>query len=108
MDKSFSSRLRFCLEHYDMTASDLSAKTRITEATITNILSGQIAPDLQDLLLIAGTLDVSSDFLLGLSDIPEDKILVQSYSAATPNDRILIWAILKKYGADYAKLTDGP
>lgn len=60
----------------DMTAADLAREAGVSKATLSLILNGQRAnPTASVVLAIARALDVSSDYLLGLSSEPEPREL---------------------------------
>ena len=105
--KNFSNILYNLLKQRGMTQKLLAEKAHTTEATISRYLSDTKRMPRADLVAsIAEALDVSTDYLLGLSPIAsrhslsaEMEELLSCYSKATENDRKVIWAVLDKYQA---------
>lgn len=105
--KNFSNILYNLLKQRGMTQKLLAEKAHTTEATISRYLSDTKRMPRADLVAsIAEALDVSTDYLLGLSPIAsrhslsaEMEELLSCYSKATENDRKVIWAVLNKYQA---------
>lgn len=64
----FSDRLRLVMNVRQCTVQDLAAKIYISESTISMYRSGRRSPHIDVLYLIAKELQVSSDFLIGLTD----------------------------------------
>ena len=65
---NFSDRLKVVMELRECSVSDLAEKIYISKTTVSMYRNGERLPSLQVLCLIAIELDVSTDFLLGLSD----------------------------------------
>lgn len=66
----FSDRLKDALGIRGLRPIDLSRLSGINSGQISKYLSGDAEPKAETILVIAKTLGVSSDFLLGLSDDP--------------------------------------
>ena len=64
----FSDRLKVVMELRECGVSDLAEKIYTSSATVSMYRNGERLPSLQVLRLIAIELQVSTDFLLGLSD----------------------------------------
>ena len=64
----FSDRLRLVMNVRQCTVQDLAAKIYISESTISMYRNGRRSPHIDVLYLIAKELQVSSDFLIGLTD----------------------------------------
>lgn len=62
-------RLKMLLEDYDMTQFELSKRSNVTEATISNFLNCKQLPKLEVVSKIADVLNVSVDYLLGRTNI---------------------------------------
>jgi len=93
----FSSRLLECMELKDMTAAELSSASDISPANISRYISGQRVPTYDNLAKLSASLGVSSDYLLGLSDVPESSQLLSLYSMASNEDKKVIWTLLSRY-----------
>lgn len=74
-----SIRLRNLLDEKQMSQSELSKKSTVTEATISNFLNCKQLPKLEVVSKIADVLGVSVDFLLGRTDIPKNNIDLSKY-----------------------------
>lgn len=77
---------------------ELSALSGVTTATISRYLNGLRQPTVENLVLLADALCVSVDYLLGLHDVPDDKMLTFAYSIASCDDKRVIWTLLERYG----------
>ncbi len=84
----------------------LAERAQTTEATISRYLSGARSPENFTILKnVALILNVSSDYLLGVTDNPfekgtlpaEVKDLLTFYLRAGDADKKILWAILDKY-----------
>lgn len=96
--KKFSERLSCCMEQCGLNGADLSALSGVTTATISRYLNGLRMPTVDNIILLADTLNVSVDYLLGLHDVPDDKILTATYAIASCDDKRVIWTLLERYG----------
>lgn len=65
----YGKRLKEVLEELEVKQSELAKSCYITEATISNYISGKQLPKLGVVERIANRLNISVDYLLGLSDI---------------------------------------
>ena len=72
----------------------------MSAATISRYLCGLRCPTVENLSRIAAALNTSSDYLLGLNDVPDSKKLIDSYSAASCDDKRVIWTLLERYGGN--------
>lgn len=66
----FSERLRMLRKQRGVTQAELGKILQYGCTAITNYESGRNQPSLQDVIKLADFFDVSTDFLLGYSDIP--------------------------------------
>lgn len=66
---SFKNRLKFALDSQDLRAVDLCRKTKISQSTMSQYMSGYAEPKKARLQLIADTLNVNPTWLMGL-DVP--------------------------------------
>ena len=53
------------------------------------------------MIKLADALDVSVDYLLGLHNVPDDKMLVSLYSVASSDDKRVLWTLLERYGGNH-------
>lgn len=74
----FCERLKELRLKSEMTQDDLAKKLNISTSTISFYESGAREPNLSTLISIAEIFNVSTDYLLGLTDIslPEDEVKV--------------------------------
>ncbi len=111
-DGIYGRRLKEVLEEKDVKQSELAKRTGITEATISNYISNKQLPKLGVVEKIADTLNISVDYLLGLSDIKcyyynedyldEDKLLIGGNKEYI--DLILQWVKKDKNITDQEKV----
>lgn len=104
--KNFSKRLSLCMEQCGVNGRELSASSGVTAATISRYLNGLRMPTVGNVILLADSLNVSVDYLLGLHDVPDDKILTAAYSIASNADKRVIWTLLERYGGKHGATTD--
>lgn len=103
--QSFSTILYNLLKQKGISQRMLAEMAHTTEATISRYLTDTKRMPRVDLVVsIADALNVSTDYLLGLTSIPtrqslsaDIEELISCYSAATESDRKVIWAVLDKY-----------
>lgn len=109
MDYSvFRDRMNYLFEGRGLTRQALAAELGISTPSISRYLSGDRAPDLPYLLIIADYFHVSIDWLLGLEDgrqalNDEMHEIAHLYSIASVDDRKVVQAVLDKYrgASDY-------
>lgn len=85
--------------------------TNLTEATISRYLSGTHIPNIEYTAIIAETLQVSIDFLLGLSDstqpneppTAEMRALFSAYDRADPHAQKMVWMQLEPFMTEFEK-----
>lgn len=103
---TFSDRLKSSIEMRGVTQKWLADSANTTEATISRYVKEVNNPAILEILTeIATALNVSSDYLLGLTNLPyskesispEEKILLSCFSRASEDDRRVLWALLDKY-----------
>jgi transcriptional regulator with XRE-family HTH domain len=71
----FTDRLNYAMSQKDMTAAELSRKTGISEAALSNYRKGKYEPKRKQLYLISLALNVSPSWLMGLDlEENEDKL----------------------------------
>ena len=69
MELLFAQRLKELRKEKGLTQADLSSRMGYGYTTIGNYEKGRNEPSLSDLMLICEVLDVSADYLVGLSDV---------------------------------------
>ena len=98
--------IRNILEERNISQKWLADKIGITPATLSRWITGENEPATLDAIVnTAKVLNVSSDYLLGISPVPyvkkdfrpEEKILVNCYRRATDDDITVLWALMNKY-----------
>lgn len=103
----FGARLKEAMSERGLTGRELAAKAGTTEATVSRYAGGERHPDGFAVLAgLARALNVSSDYLLGLTNNPfakgslpaEVKNLLAGWLRADEGDRAVIRAVLAKYG----------
>ena len=99
--EKFSRRLSFCMKQRKLNGAELSALSGVTTATISRYINGLREPSVSNVILLANALNVSADYLLGLHDVPDAKILIEAYSIASTSDRRVLWTLLEKYGGTH-------
>ena len=62
-------RIRKARQQAGLTQENLAEQTNLSRASIARFELGDIEPKLQNLVLIAEALNVTTDYLLGLSDV---------------------------------------
>jgi len=102
---SFTERLRRALDMSGLEQHELAKNAGTTQATISRYLKAQTEPAIFIVVRIANALNVSVDYLCGLTDAPTpresmdaDKLmLLECYGRTTIRDRKLIWEVLSDY-----------
>lgn len=114
--QNFSNILYNLLKQKGISQRMLAEMANTTEATISRYLTNARRMPRADLVIaIAEALNVSTDYLLGLTSNParqslsaENEELLRCYSYASDNDRKVIWAVLDKYqDTDYKAAASG-
>ncbi len=101
--EDFRLRLGSLMASHGLNRSELSDATGIARPTVSRYLSGDRQPDLPYIIKLAEYFNVSIDWLLGIGEdryekMPADVVeFVRLYSLATPDDRMVIKAVLQKY-----------
>lgn len=114
---TFANRLQDSINMRGVTQSWLAEKANTTEATISRYANARRELSSFDTIAaIAKSLNVSSDYLLGLSNVPdaqvslppEQVILLKCFAKISDADSAVLWALLDKYMSpgDRAKLDD--
>ncbi len=99
----FRKNLKHLLYARGTTIREFSEGISINPATISRYLSGDRTPDLPYVVKIAEHFNVSIDWLLGLNGdqfnvMPKEvQEVANLYSLASPDDRMVVQAVLGKY-----------
>ena len=102
----FSERLQEAIKLRGVTQRWVADRANTTEATISRYAKAVHDPAVIEILAgISKSLNVSSDYLIGLTNVPEvrkslpseQKILLDCYSKISESDSIVLWALLDKY-----------
>lgn len=102
----FSERLQEAIKIRGVTQRWVADRANTTEATISRYAKAVHDPAVIEILVgISKALNVSSDYLIGLTNVPEirksipaeQKILLDCYSKISESDSVVLWALLDKY-----------
>lgn len=106
MTTDFGKILKQLLDDRGISQKWLADAADTKEATISRYVTGVNKSSRLDILVnIARSLDVSTDYLLGLTDIPqfksettsEERILLSAFRKASERDINVIWSLLEPY-----------
>lgn len=103
--------LRDIMNLRGITQAWLAEKTEITEATISRYLTGVHSPKIEYIAKMAGAMNVSVDYLLGLSSSsipdeppsPEVRTLLAAYDRADAHTKKMVWMQLDLFLSDEEK-----
>lgn len=102
----FRLRLRELLDEKKWSQKELAERCGTTAATVSRWLSGTNTADIQGVVNISKAFHVSTDYLLGITNIRsetdktlsvEKRFLADIYERAKPEDKYVIWALLQRY-----------
>ena len=102
----FSERLQEAIKMRGVTQRWVADSASTTEATISRYAKAVHDPAVIETLCgISKALNVSSDYLIGLTNVPErrnsipteQKLLLDCYSKISESDFFVLWALLDKY-----------
>lgn len=102
----FSERLQEAIKLRGVTQRWVADRANTTEATISRYAKAVHDPAVIEILSgISQALNVSSDYLIGITNVPEvrrslpteQKILLDCYSKISESDSVVLWALLDKY-----------
>ena len=106
MDTDFGKILKNILDERGISQKWLADAADTKEATISRYVTGVNKSSRLDILAkIAVALNVSTDYLLGISDVQtphidvsaEERILLSAFSKASSRDVSVIWQLLEPY-----------
>ena len=76
-NNTLGSRIKELRQNMGLSQSELASKLNCTQAALSQYESGNREPGLRDLKTIAKHLDTTTDYLLGLTDIPHNNVNVR-------------------------------
>ena len=102
-EKIIKENLRTIIRQRGVTQAWLAEKAETTEATVSRYLTGIHSPRIELIAKMATALNVSVDYLLGLSEssipneppTPEMRAIISSYSRASAFSRKMVWMQLE-------------
>lgn len=100
----FGNTLKRILDERGISQKWLAEAAQTNEATISRYITGSNKNARLDILVdIAKALNVSTDYLLGMSEVErydtnrEEQILVSCFRKANSDDIDVVWSLFKKY-----------
>lgn len=104
----FGKRLSDLLSQRNLSQKDLATRANTTEATVSRYLHLERSPQVDIVISIAKALNVTTDYLLGITDNPtvcgdnssEASELLRCYSCSTDDEKRIVWAVLGKYASE--------
>lgn len=102
----FAKTLKETIESRNISQKWLADAADTKEATISRYVTGvNKSPNVDILINIAKALNVSTDYLLGLTDIPkhkpdmsaEERVMLSAFRRASERDEGIIWSVLDAY-----------
>lgn len=100
---TFRKNLRDLIESNGKSLRDTAAELGVSFTTLSRYTNGHREPDLKYVILLAQYFRVSVDWLLGFHEdryetlAPETRELIALYNIASPDDRLVVDAVLNKY-----------
>ena len=103
--KIIANTLREIIKSRGINQKWLADRAETTEPTISRYLKGATQPEINIVMRVAKALDVSMDYLCGLTNLPEPKeslglenyILIRCYERSDSRDKKIIWSVLEGY-----------
>lgn len=109
---NFGKRLKTVIDDRGISQKWLADAANTKEATISRYVNGKNNPPVLEILPnIARALNVSSDYLLGLSDVSssgdslsqDERMLLACYKKANDKDKKVVWSVLEDYLSSSSK-----
>lgn len=103
---NFSKRLDYAIQDLGITQKQAAIKSGIPEATLCRYVSSERYPTILDHLpKLAHCLGVSTDYLLGATNIPDPKavlpddeaIVLRAYHDMSDYDKAILFALIDRY-----------
>jgi len=115
-NERFALNLRDLIESRGLSQKWLADKAETTEATISRYLNGLNQPSIYIVTRIAAALDVSMDYLCGITDstaiketLGEDAaLLIHCFNRSDARDRQAVWIILERYMTEPERIKKSP
>lgn len=104
--ENFSNRLLAAIEYRGVSQKWLADNANTTEATISRYVNNKASPSILIVLRdVASALKVSSDYLIGLTNLPqskdnisiEEKTIIDVWNRVSADDKKVFFALLDKY-----------
>lgn len=101
----FSDNLNRIMSERGISQKWLADAANTTEATISRYANGVHKPNIDIIVQIAQALNVSIDYLMGVSVIQsseseastEEQLIIKCYRRASDRDQRLVWSVLQEY-----------
>ena len=107
-NKIFAARLKECMKEKGIIQQQLADELHTSRQAVSLYLTGQTIPPLDKLLLIVKFLNVSADYLLGLSDVKSTDIKVKEICELTGlNEVSIVTLAINKQKLFNGSLEDG-
>ena len=105
MSTILSQRLKMLKDEKHLSQRDMAKIAQTSETNVSRYINYEREPCLSILANLARGLNVTTDFLLGLSDVEnpkpelngEQRVLLAALSRVSDRDAKLIWSILESY-----------
>lgn len=103
---NFSNRLLAAIEYRGVSQKWLADNANTTESTISRYVNNKASPSILIVLRdVASALNVSSDYLIGLTNLPqskddidiEEKTIIDVWNRVSADDKKVFFALLDKY-----------
>lgn len=104
--ENFATRLLAAIEYRGVSQKWLADNANTTEATISRYVNNKASPSIIVVLRdVASALKVSSDYLIGLTNLPqskddidiEEKTIISVWNRVSDDDKKVFFALLDKY-----------
>ena len=104
--ENFATRLLAAIEYRGVSQKWLADNAKTTEATISRYVNNKASPSIIVVLRdVASALKVSSDYLIGLTNLPqskddiniEEKTIISVWDRVSDDDKKVFFALLDKY-----------
>jgi transcriptional regulator with XRE-family HTH domain len=104
-NEHFARTLEELIEYRGISQKRLADDADTTEATISRYIAGKNQPEIKIVVRIAKALNVSVDYLCGLTDSPtprenlgaEIQLLLRCYERSDAHDKKILWTIMERY-----------
>jgi len=101
----FATTLKALIASRGISQKWLADEAETTEATISRYIAGKNQPEISIVVRVAKALNVSVDYLCGLTDMPNPKeslgvemhMLMRCYGRADSGDKKVLWTVLERY-----------